>query len=87
MKAADIFRLLPFWLCFRRLQPFVLVATLGQGPNAAMSRWGKVLQTWHNTTRMSEDIVSQELGAWTDNGGKDCDSFLPPNSAFFSIPF
>ncbi len=66
----------------------MLVATLGQGINAAMSRWGQVLQTWHGTTRMApeDDLVSTRLGAWTDNGGgsrRVGHVIFRPNSSLF----
>jgi hypothetical protein len=39
------------------------------GINAAMSRFGAVLQRKFGTSKLRHDVVTERLGYWTDNGG------------------
>ncbi len=43
------------------------MATASLGVNAAINRWGQVLQRYHATSRLAADydLTSTFLGAWT----------------------
>lgn len=44
------------------------VVVYGSSFGEAFARWGQVLMNYHGKTRAAEEIVSDYLGYWTDNG-------------------
>jgi len=47
-------------------QKFILSGLNNAGINAAMFKWGSVLQRMYHTTRMPHDILTTSLGYWYD---------------------
>lgn len=61
------------------ISSFVAVGAQSIGVHGALRAWGRAVRSKYSTTRnVNDDIVSNKLGLWTDNGalGSDGDTAL-----------